>query len=127
VDKTEELSRIERIIKDSEIRLCAIKSNLDLFEKEIELLETLEAEFYENLKVLKRKKIVAVASEYKKIKQNLNKAKQRLMEIKAQKDQNIRAHKEMVDYLNKYKELFEKLELEGKNNVLYPKFGKKDG
>jgi len=122
--KKEELAKIDRNIKDAEIRLKNFTLNIETIQKEIDFLENVGEQLDENIKYLKKNKIITLAEEYKKSKENLKKTKTRLVQLKSDKIINEKAYKELDVYLEKNKELYDKLSKQGENNVLQGKFGR---
>lgn len=127
VGKQADLEKIDRTLKDGEIRLRTVKTNLDALEKEIQNLSSLESQLAENVKCLKKKNIVAIATEYKKAKEELSKIRQRAIALKNDREHFKKASEEVECSMKKAKEELEKLQRLGDNNVLRGKFGKKDG
>jgi chromosome segregation ATPase len=125
VSKSEDLSKLEHIIKDMENRLKSFNSNVDTIQKEIDFLLNLERQLESNITMLKGIKIVALASEYKKAREDLKKTKNRLTQLKSDRMINERAFKELKAMLEKNKESYEKLHKQSENNVLQGKFGRK--
>jgi hypothetical protein len=126
VSKVEDLSKIDRNIKDCENRLKTFSSNIDTIQKEIDFLFGLENQLENNIAILKKIKIVTLATEYKKAKEDLKKTKTKLTQLKSDKMINEKAHKELGVMLEKNKEVYDKLVKQGsENNVLLGKFGKK--
>ena len=78
-----------------------------------------------NITFLKKNKIIALASEFKKAKEDLKKTKIRLTQLKSDKMINEKAHKELSYMLEKNKEAYDKLAQTSENNVLQGKFGRK--
>ncbi len=125
MSKSEDLSKLEHIIKDMENRLKSFNSNVDTIQKEIDFLLNLERQLESNITMLKGIKIVALASEYKKAREDLKKTKNRLTQLKSDRMINERAFKELKAMLEKNKESYEKLHKQSENNVLQGKFGRK--
>lgn len=125
--KQEELAKIDRAVKDSEVRLRTFKMNIDVIQKEIDFLVNVEGQLQENIDYLKKVKIIALATEYKKAKEDLKKTKNRLLQLKSDKAINDKAHKEITIFIDKNKELYVKLTKQNENNVLQGKFGKNRG
>lgn len=124
--RTEDLARIDRSLKDGEIRLRTVKTNLDALDREISILNTLESELVENVKCLKTKQIIAKAAEYKKAKEDLAKTRARLIGLKNDREHFRKAHAEVEFVMNKAREELEKIQKNGDNNVLHGKFGRKE-
>jgi hypothetical protein len=127
VGKQEDLIKIDRLIKDSEIRLRTFKINIDAIEKEIDFLGNIERQLQDNIDYLKKPKIAALAAEYKKAKEELKKTKNRLLQLKSDKSINDKAYKETMAFIDKNKEQYAKLTKQNENNVLQGKFGKNRG
>lgn len=123
--KQEELVKISQNIKDCENRLKTFSSNVDTIQKEIEFLLKLESQLESNIAYLKKVKIVTLAEEYKKAREDLKKTKIKLTQLKSDKAINEKAHKELGYMLQKNKEAYDKLSKQSENNVLQGKFGRK--
>lgn len=120
-----DLDKIDRNIKDSEIRLKTFELNIATLKKEIDFLIQLEDQLQSNISFLKKIKIVTLAEEYKKAKEDLKKTKVRITQLKSDRMINEKAHKELTAILEKNKELYDRLAQAGENNVLQGKFGRK--
>lgn len=125
MSKTEDLLKIVQNIKDTESRIKTFKSNIDTIQKEMDFLSNLGNQLETNLAYLKKVKIIALASEYRKAKEDFKKTKTRLMQLKSDRMINEKAHKELESMLQKSKETYDKLSKQGENNVLQGKFGRK--
>jgi len=125
--KTEDLAKLGVAAKDIEQRMTSIKANMDTIKKELDFLTTVEEQLDSNVKYLKKVKIVALASEYKKAREDLKKTKTRLGQIKGDLGNNERAYKELEAMLKKNKEVYDKLSKTSDNNVLQGKFGRRNG
>jgi chromosome segregation ATPase len=126
VNKQQELDKLAHSIKDAEVRLKVFKSNLDTIEKELTQLGMLESKLRDNIKYLRKKHVIALALEYRKSKDELNKTKNRLAMIRIDRENISRASKEVEDFLNKNKESYAGL-LKEQNNVIKGTFGRKNG
>jgi chromosome segregation ATPase len=126
VSKKIELEELDRAIKNGEIRLCTVNTNIGSLTKEIEVLDALESELEENLKVLKKKNIVAIATEYKKAKEDLAKTKVRLISLKNDRENFKKAANDVQKAMEKAKQDIEKMKKNGDSNVLHGTFGRKD-
>ena len=125
--KQDELTRIAQNIKDCENRLKTFSSNVEAIQKEVDFLLNLESQLETNISILKKIKIVTLATEYKKAREDLKKTKIKLTQLKSDKTINEKAHKELEYLLQKNKEAYDKLNKQGENNVLLGKFGRKRG
>ena len=127
MSRQQELDKLDRAIKDADIRLKSIKNSLDVIEKEINQLTVLEVELAQNLAILRKKRIVAMAAEYRKARVELERAKSRLSMLKVNRNNAQAAFEEMSVFLKTAKENYASILKEANNNVLKGKFGKKDG
>jgi chromosome segregation ATPase len=125
VSNKSDLEKLGHNIKDCENRLKTFNSNIDTIQKEVEFLSHLESQLETNIGILKKVKIVTLATEYKKAKEDLKKTKIRLTQLKSDKAINEKAHKELSFLLDKNKEVYDKLTKQSENNVLQGKFGRK--
>lgn len=124
--KQQELDRLAHAIKDAEARLKVFKQNLDTVEKELAHLANVESQLQENIKFLRKKHIIALALEYRKAKDDLDKTKNRLAMIRIDRENIGRAHKEIEDFLTKHKANYAEL-LKESNNVIKGTFGRTSG
>lgn len=120
-----DLEKIDRNIKDAEIRLKTFDLNIGTIQKEIDFLSNVENQLQTNITFLKKHKIVTLAQEYKKAREDLKKTKIRLTQLKSDRTINEKAHKELGYMLEKNKEAYDKLAQINENNVLQGKFGRK--
>lgn len=125
MSKSDDLAKIDRNIKDFEGRLKTFNSNIDTIQKELDFLAHLESQLETNISILKKVKIITLATEYKKAKEDLKKTKTKLTQLKSDRMINEKAHKELSLMLQKNKEVYDKLVKQGENNVLQGKFGRK--
>lgn len=126
MSKQVELEKLDRAIKDGQIRLGTVKNNLDLLDREIATLTELQSELEANVKCLKQKNIVAIATEFKKSKEDLKKTKLRLTLATAERDDFKRALEFTHKVIKDSQEAIERIKKSGENNVLHANFGKKD-
>ena len=122
--KQEEMVKLDRSIKDAEVKLRTFNLNNDTIQKEIEFLLNLESQLEDNIKYLKNIKIIALAAEYKKAKEDLKKTKNRISQLKIDIAVSEKATKEIKSFIEKSKEAYDKLTKPNENNVLHGKFGK---
>lgn len=127
MSKQIELEKLDRAIKDSQIRLCTVKSNIELLDREVETLSRLEVQLESNLKCLKKKDIIPIASEFKKAKEDLGKTRIRLITVKNEREDFKKAMDHVNQCMDKAREEIEKIKKIGENNVLHGKFGKDHG
>lgn len=124
--KLEELEKLDRTLKEGELKLRSIKVNIDSLTKEIDTFADLEAQLDQNVKCLKKKNIIAIAAEYKKAKEELAKTKAKAIGLRNDREQFKKACAEIEWVMKKAQVDLEKLQKTGDNNVLRGKFGKKE-
>ena len=122
--KLADLETLDRTIKDGEIRLRTVKTNIDSLSKEIATLDELEIQLRLNIQCLKEKKIIAIATEYKKAKEDLAKTKARRIGLSNDRENFRKAMNDVELVMKKAKEELDELNKEG-NNVLHVEFGRK--
>jgi hypothetical protein len=125
VSRAADIQKLDRYIKDCEIRLSTFKVNATTIKKEIDFLMKVEEQLQGNITFLKKIKIVTLAEEYKKAKEDLKRIKTKLTQLKSDEIINERAQKEILFLIEKNKEAYDKLIRQDENNVLQGKFGRK--
>lgn len=125
MSKLVEIEKLDRAIKDSEIRLNTVNTNVVSLTREIDQLISYENQLIQNIKFLKKQKIVALAAEFKKIREDMGKTKTRLIALKNDREHFVKAANDVIKLMKKQKEDLKKLKESGDNNVLLGKFGKK--
>jgi len=124
VSKKIELEQLDRTIKDGDIRLKTIGTNIEILTREIDALFDLESQLIDNIKFLKQSNIIAMAAEFKKIKEDLARTVVRLVSLKNDRESFRKSIRNIEDVIKKSKESIENLK-SGENNVVCGKFGKK--
>ena len=114
----QELDRLERTIKEAEIRLKQIKSSMDVMEKEIDQLTSLEAQLEQNLNFLKKKHVIALAAEFRKAKISLTNTKNRLAFLRIDRENVRRAHADTEMFIFKCQESYVTTMNSSANNVI---------
>lgn len=124
MSKKIELEQLDRTIKDGDIRLKTIGTNIEILTREIDALFDLESQLIDNIKFLKQSNIIAMAAEFKKIKEDLARTVVRLVSLKNDRESFRKSIRNIEDVIKKSKESIENLK-SGENNVVCGKFGKK--
>lgn len=126
----EELNKISHILLDTEIRLNTATIQVQDLDRQIALLNSLEAHLEENISTLKSMRATVMASEYKKAKYELHTArnKRAFLRMDRQNCIKMRAHWESVYEKVKldYERCFERLH-NPPDNVIKGNFGRKNG
>lgn len=127
MSKLDDLTKIDRTIKDCDLRLKTIKANMEALEREIDSLSTKEIQISENLQFLKSKNVkgAIIALEFKDIKVELSRIKHMLSVRKNEMENYRKAFRDTEDLLTA--SALEYAALNNQNNVIQGKFGKKDG
>lgn len=124
--RTEEVEAAERVIKDLEIRLRTFQVQIDALDKDIAALEFNEYVLQDNLSSLKQDKIVALAQEYKKAREELQRVRNRLVTVNNERIQVGHAVNAVTYALGKARQAYEDLKFKLDNNVLYGNFRKQE-
>ena len=126
MNKQAELERLDRAIKDSNIRACTVKTNIEVLDRDIANMSAIEQTLEENIQVLKQQKIVAIAEEFKKAKEELKKTRVRLITLRNEREDYRKALNNVNQVIKDSTEAIEKIKRDGENNVLRANFGKKE-
>lgn len=73
-----DIDKLQKAIKIAEDRLAVVRAALDGVERDIDLVSTSVIQLKRNIHYLKKKNTVALASEYRKVKEELDDAKDKL-------------------------------------------------
>lgn len=128
--RTEELNKASHVLLDAQVRLQTIQAQRLQLEKDIAILLAVEANLEENIRVLKRKRAIVMASEYKKSRTDLNtcKARQAFLRVDRENVLKVEKHAE-VGYekaRQEYERIFEMIH-NPPNNVIEVDFRSKRG
>lgn len=66
MDRAEELNKSSHILLDAEVRLNHIVARRRAIEKDIALMNMIEANLEENIRILKRRRTIVIVSDYRK-------------------------------------------------------------
>lgn len=124
MSKTDEIHKADRQRIDSEIRLNTIRISVDVIDREISILSIREIELKENLNYLKNSKIITLAAEYRKIKEELLTVQRRIKILIVERESRTRDFLSTQQVARQAVALYEHLTAPPKNNVL--SFGRKD-
>lgn len=115
--KMAELEKLNKMIKDTDSSVQAIKISLDNLVKEVNTLSKLKNQLEQNVRYLKKRSVVAMASEYKKATEDLAKTKNRLTALKNDLKNHDKAYKDNCSFLSSCREAHDKLS-KIKDNVI---------
>lgn len=127
MDILSELEKAGIRIKDTQNGLEAIDSSLQSLEKEVAILTNLESTLTENMFFLTRRKTIAVASEFKKIREDLIKTSNRLAFLRIDREHHVKAKIQLEAILARFQDTFDNLVKISDNNVVRVDFRRKDG
>jgi len=127
VARTEDLDRLDKVIKDAESRIKTIQANIDAIGKELNVLASHEYTLEESVKNLRKRQVIAIAQEFKKIKEELSRTRQRIVMLENDRDHFLKASRDVHNLIEKTREDLQKLQKASKSNVLNFKARKPDG
>jgi chromosome segregation ATPase len=127
VSKIEEIDKLDRAIKDAEIKLKSIENNIEQIDKEISVLTPRKSDLEKNIEFHKKATTIPIAHEYKKAKTELNRIKVRLVTITSERNKSYQACKQIEQIIEKFKKDHLDLLKISENNVLRVLFGNKNG
>jgi hypothetical protein len=131
MDKTQEdFNKASHVLLDAEVRLNDVTVQSKKIEREIALLVSIEANFEENIRVLKRKRVIVMASEFKKSKLGLDTARVRMAFLRMDRENNRKIEEIAQAAYDKAKLDYEKaydLLHNPPNNLIVVDFGRKSG
>jgi len=81
-----DIEKIQTTLRLMEERLAAVRGGLHNVERDIDILSTHAAQLNRNVHYLKRKKVIALASEYKKVKEELTTVNTRLAALRSDRE-----------------------------------------
>jgi len=119
----EELDKLDRAIKDAEIRLKSIEANVEQIDKEINALRPRKLELERNIEFHKKSGTIPIAHEYKKTKSELSKITARLILISSDHKKANQALEDVQKIIKKFKYDHTELLKTNNNNVLWGLFG----
>jgi predicted nucleic acid-binding Zn-ribbon protein len=118
MSKLENITKLDRAIKDAEIRIRTVLVNVEALTKEIDLLSSKAKTLEENVKCLKQNRIIAVAQEFKKSKEELYRTRSRITTLGNDREHFLKSSDDMKAFIEKTKKELEKLTNDNDNNVL---------
>lgn len=127
--KSEEANRLSCALIEAEIRLRTVKTQIIGIDKEISIINSIEANLVENIQWLIKEKIIAVALEFKKAREDLKTARNRRAFLDIDKNSCLKVQKDLESAYNKVKLEYERA-LAGRyspHNVIQIDFVRKDG
>lgn len=126
---TEDLNRASHVLLDAQVRLQTIQAQILKIDKDLAMLTMVELNLEENIRVLKRRRAIVMASEYKKSLSDLNTCKTRMSFLRVDKENILKNEKHADTIYRKAREEYDRLLYlvhNPPNNVIYVDFGRKD-
>ncbi|NJO48291.1 MAG: hypothetical protein HC840_01085 [Leptolyngbyaceae cyanobacterium RM2_2_4] len=131
MDKAQDdLNKASHVLLDAEVRLNTIRIQRQRLEKEIALLTMVEANLEENIRILKRKRVIVMVNDFRKARSDLGTCRTRraFLRVDSENCLKVERHAEAVyeKVRAEYEKAFDRLH-NPPNNVIYFDFGRKDG
>lgn len=124
--KSEDISRLDRVLKDAEIRIQTALTNVEALTREIDTLLNEEKALEDNVKCLKKNRIIAIAQEFKRAKFELDKVRNRRTLLCNDRESFLKSTEDMKSFIAKTKKELDKLQATDNSNVLQFTRGNKD-
>jgi len=118
VGRTDEFTIIEKQIKDIEARLKILRTRIEALDLEIKKIAAFERTLIDNVKILKKQQVVAIAKEFGHAKSELKKVRARLVELRNDQEHFYKVHRDTKESLKNTQLKFAKMVSESENNVI---------
>lgn len=131
MDKAQEdFNKASHVLLDAEVRLNGVSVQIQQVERELALLKSIEANFEENIRVLKSRRVIVIASEFKKSLMGLDLAKNKQSLLRIDMDGLIKIEKAAQAEYEKARLIYDNawnLLHNPPNNVIQVDFGRRNG
>jgi len=127
MSKLDDLDKLDKAIKDADIRLKSIESAIEQIDKEITILAPRKLELETNIEFHKKENTIPIVNEHRKTKAELSKTTARLALIASDRKKATQACSDVQNIIEKMKKDHEELLRNSENNVLRGRFGAKRG
>lgn len=127
---TEDLNKSSYVLLDAQVNLQTIQAQILKIDKDLAMLTMVKANLEENIRVLKRRRAIVMASEFKKATNDLNTCENRMAFLRVDRENILKNEKYADGIYQKAKAEYERLLDLVQNppdNVIYVDFGRKDG
>lgn len=124
----EDFNKASHVLVDAEVRLKQVQAQRLHLEKEIALLNMIEANLDENIRVLQRKRVIVMVHEFRKAMADLNTARSRRAFLRVDRENVLKVERHTQTAYDKAKADYERafdLLHNPPNNVI--PFRRKDG
>jgi len=126
---TEDLNKYSHVLLDAQVKLQTIQAHILKIDKDLAMLTMVEANLEENIRVLKRRRAIVMASEFKKSTNDLDTCRTRMAFLRVERETVVKNETQADGIYQKAREEYERLLYlvhNPPNNVLYVDFGRKD-
>jgi len=131
MDKAQDdFNKASHVLLDAEVRLNGVSVQIQQIERELALLKSIEANFEENIRVLKSRRVIVIASEFKKSLMGLDLAKNKQSLLRIDMDGLIKIEKAAQAEYERARLAYDNawnLLHNPPNNVIQVDFGRKNG
>jgi flagellar biosynthesis chaperone FliJ len=127
---TEDLNKSSYVLLDAQVNLQTIQAQILKIDKDLAMLTMVKANLEENIRVLKRRRAIVMASEFKKSTNDLSTCETRMAFLRVDRENILKNEKYADGIYQKAKAEYERLLDLVQNppdNVIYVDFGRKDG
>jgi peptidoglycan hydrolase CwlO-like protein len=124
--KADELEKNSATIHDANKRLAQVTKLVYDIDQEIVYLQNCIETLEENIKCLKKNRIIAMATEFKKAKNDLETARNRVGLLKKDRDTSVKALRHTELFIKKAIENYQNLLRSFNNNVVRGNFGSRN-
>lgn len=127
---TEDLNKSSHVLLDAQVNLQTIQAQILKIDKDLAMLTMVKANLEENIRVLKRRRAIVMASEFKKSTNDLITCENRMAFLRVDRENILKNEKYADGIYQKAKAEYERLLDLVQNppdNVIYVDFGRKDG
>ena len=125
---TEDLNKSSHVLLDAQVNLQIIQAQILKIDKDLAMLTMVKANLEENIRVLKRRRAIVMASEFKKSVNDLGTCETRMAFLRVDRENILKNEKYADGVYQKAKTEHERiLDLiqNPPNNVIYVDFGRK--
>lgn len=125
---TEDFNKASHVLLDAEVRLNTVSVQVADLERQVALLNSVEAHLLENIGVLQRRRVIVMVSEFRKAKTDLNTCRARRSILRIDMDNCIKVQDHCQQIYDRAKQEYENaynMLHNPPNNVIV--FRRKDG
>lgn len=127
MNKHQELERASEAVDNTKQDLMSINIRLSAIEREIDVYLLAELQLIENIRILKTNKIIALAEQYKRSKEELETIRQKLALAYSDRSRHEKAVKITQTLLNKAQLHYDIVVKRYENNVVHGLFRRNNG